>query len=231
MMQALRRFAEYFSSFRPPLAAVYASGRFFRPISQDIHETPLPELLAIIGGVGSEIRNYPEGKMDEAWVERISSNWWAETVRKTLANEEGLELQPEESQSEFKVSYFLHQASMKQLNCLQARLFDAGVDTNVIYSSDRDLDFLPDGVNKGTAAAFLARELAFDRDHVVVAGNSGNGAKLFEHEFYGVIVANAHEELKLFADERQVYLAPHSHADGVRDGLQYWMPRLSKQHE
>jgi len=228
---ALRRFEEFFSSVRPRLAIVYASGRFFESISEDVRKTPLPDPLAVIGGVGSEIRSYPDGRVDQAWVERISGNWSTETVRQVLMNEDRLELQPRDAQSDFKVSYFLQDASAKEINRLQAKLFDAGVDTNVIYSSNRDLDFLPDGVNKGTAAAFLARELGFDRDHVMVAGNSGNDAKLFEHGFYGVIVANAHEELKQFADERRVYLSSHSHADGVRDGLQYWMPRLSKQHE
>jgi hydroxymethylpyrimidine pyrophosphatase-like HAD family hydrolase len=107
--------------------------------------------------VGSEIRSYPEGELDQKWIERISAKWSAKQVREILEDEMDLELQPEEFQSDFKVSYFLHGASQKQLERFQAKLFDAGVNASVIYSSDRDLDFLPGGVNKGTAAAFIAR--------------------------------------------------------------------------
>jgi hydroxymethylpyrimidine pyrophosphatase-like HAD family hydrolase len=71
--------------------------------------------------------------------------------------------------------------------------------------------------------------LGFERDHVLVAGNSGNDAKLFEHDFHGIIVSNAHEELKRYADQPRIYLSPHARADGVRDGLRYWIGELTDQ--
>ena len=120
----------------------YASGRFFESVEEDVRTTPLPEPLAVIGGVGSEIRSFPEG------------------------------------------------------------------------------------VNKGTAAAFIARELGFERDHVIVAGNSGNDVKLVEHDFYASVVSNAHGELKQYANLHRVYLSPHARAEGVRDGLQHWIGKL-----
>jgi sucrose-6F-phosphate phosphohydrolase len=226
---ALVRFSEFFPSVEKRLSIVYASGRFFESVTEDIRATLLPEPRAVIGGVGSEIRSFPDGQLDQDWVERISQQWSAERVREVLADEDELELQPEQSQSDFKVSYFFRGATQEQLDRLQAELFDAGINASLIYSSGRDLDFLPAGVNKGTAAAFVARELGFDRDHVIVAGNSGNDAKLFEHDFHGIIVSNAHEELKRYADSRRVYLSPYGWADGVRDGLQHWIGKLTDQ--
>ena len=226
---ALLRFSEFFPTLKGQLAIVYASGRFFDSVKEDVQTTPLPKPLAVIGGVGSEIRSFPEGTLHHKWIERISNQWSAERAREILADETDLELQPERFQSDFKVSYFLRGASQEQLDRLRARLFDAGVNVSVIYSSDRDLDFLPEGVHKGTAAAFIAREMGVDRDHVIVAGNSGNDSKLFEHGFYGIVVSNAHEELKQYADQRRVYLSPHPRADGVRDGLRHWIGELIDQ--
>ena len=224
--QALERFNEYFPSVRDRLAIVYASGRFFPSIEEDIRTTLLPEPLAVIGGVGSEIRSYPEGELDQSWVDRISKNWSANKVRSVLESESDLELQSESAQSDFKVSYYLRMASRERLDQLKAKLFDEGVNVSLIYSSNRDLDFLPEGVNKGTAAAFVAREFGFGHDRVIVAGNSANDSSLFEHSFYGIIVSNAHEELKAYAADDHVYLSSLAIADGVRDGLQYWTSRL-----
>jgi sucrose-6F-phosphate phosphohydrolase len=224
---ALGRFEEYRVLLGPRLSIAYASGRFFDSVCEDVGTTPLPQPIAVLGGVGSEMRSFPDGQQNQAWIEQMSVDWSAETVRELLAAEADLEPQPEEFQSAFKMSYFLRDASVGRLDELREKLGEAGVRVDCVYSSNRDLDFLPHGVNKGTAAAFLARELGFDNDHVVVAGNSGNDSKLFEHGFHGVIVANAHNELKQYADDSRNYLSPHERADGVRDGLEHWMKRVS----
>lgn len=220
---ALRRFAGHYESLQDELKIVYASGRFFKTIRQDIQSTPLPEPVAVIGGVGSEIRSYPDGELNQNWIDRISTNWSAGRIRELLSDEPELTLQAEDSQSDFKVSYFFYDASENQLNRLRAKLFDNGIDASLIYSSSRDLDLLPEGVNKGTAAAFVAQDLGFDRDHTLVAGNSGNDSKLFEHDFRGIIVSNAHQELKSYASDQRVYLSSHERADGVFDGVNHWM--------
>lgn len=225
---ALRRFAEYFDSLAPRLAIVYASGRSFESMRADVQTTLLPEPLDIICGVGSEIRRYPGGEMDAGWVEQISKNWSTEKIREVLADEADLQLQPESEQLDFKVSYFLWDATTERLDQLREKLRRAGIETSYVYSSHRDLDFLPRGVDKGAAALFLSRELGFDRNHVMVAGNSGNDSKLFEHGFHGIIVGNSHDELKQLADARGNYLSPHHVADGVRDGIEHWLQQIDQ---
>lgn len=224
---ALNRFAQYYDSLSPRLAIAYASGRAFESMRDDARTTALPEPAAIISGVGSEIRSYPDGEMDPAWVERISKNWSAEKVREVLADEQEMKLQPEIDQLPFKVSYFFRDATTERLVQLQEKLRDAGVEASYVYSSNRDLDFLPRGVDKGAAALFLSRQLGFDPDHVMVAGNSGNDSKLFEHQFHGIIVANAHDELQQLASDPANYLSPYSFADGVRDGVEHWLRNMS----
>lgn len=220
--EALERFHKFIASSELCLDIAYASGRFFESIIEDIKTTLLPEPIAIIGGVGSEIYSYPEGKPDQAWVEQNSQNFSAAIVRNVLAQQPDLELQPEEFQSGFKVSYFLHDALPDRLEQICRSLHDAQIQADYVYSSNRDLDILPRGVDKGTAAAFLAKSLGYAKDHVLVAGNSGNDSKLFEHGFRGIIVANAHDELKQYSVGPRAYLSQYERADGVRDGVEHW---------
>ncbi|NCC50489.1 MAG: hypothetical protein EOM20_04655 [Spartobacteria bacterium] len=162
-------------------------------------------------------------------LKKISSHWSAEKVCDVLKNEVDLKIQPDENQTPYKVSYYLHRASPERLHELEARLRQAGIRCNHIYSSQCDLDFLPPGVNKGAAAAFLLDFLNRPRETVLAAGNSGNDVTLFEKNFAGIIVANAHECLKKYKDDRRVYLANDPYADGVREGIEYWTERLSAQ--
>ena len=134
--------------------------------------------------------------------------------------------QPDHAQSAFKVSYFLPDAEAERLRGFSAMLKDAGVEADLVYSSRRDLDFLPPGVNKGTAAAYLASRWHLTPDRVLVAGNSGNDVDLFRHQFHGIVVGNAHPELKRLGGHR-VYLAREDHARGVVEGLRHWLNLLT----
>ncbi len=208
---------------RVRLHLVYASGRFYESIRRDINETPLPEPLAVIGGVGSEMRRFPDGTFIEEWRERMSGNWSAERVTEILSGEAGLVLQPAADQSEFKVSFYAENASQAQLQAWQCKLRDAGIGSRLIYSSGRDLDFLPEGVDKGTAAVFVAGLLGFPMERVMVSGNSANDSALFDHGFHGIVVGNAHPELKAYAQRDNVYLSPQAIAAGVQDGIRHWL--------
>jgi hydroxymethylpyrimidine pyrophosphatase-like HAD family hydrolase len=91
-----------------------------------------------------------------------------------------------------------------------------------VYSSNRDLDVLPAGVDKGSAAAFLASHFGFQPRQVVVAGDTGNDASMFTHGFRGIVVGNAQAELKSLCSP-DVYKSDGSYADGVLEGLEYWL--------
>jgi len=224
---ALEHFVAYRESIadRVRLSLVYASGRFYESIRGDIENTPLLPPVVVIGGVGSEIRTFPDGTEFEAWRQRMSNGWSAERVREVLAFESKLELQPESDQSEFKVSYYADNATQVELEGWKKALREAGIHVRMIYSSHRDLDFLPEGVDKGTAARFVADQLKFRPEQVMVAGNSANDAELFEQGFQGIVVNNAHRELKAYADGDSAYLSPYNMAAGVQDGVQYWLDR------
>lgn len=225
--EALRRFATYAAARRDRLELVYATGRFYDTVVDDVSRSSLPAPRAVIGGVGSEMRDFASGEFFDSWRERMSAHWSARRVREILGGEADLEDQPEWAQSEFKVSYFLEDAPRARLAELRSRLEEGGVRVRVVYSSGRDLDVLPEGVDKGSAARHMAGILGFDDQSVVVAGNSANDAALFEHGFCGVVVGNAHEELKALGNSPHVYLASKERADAVIEGLDHWAGRSS----
>jgi len=218
----LEQFHHWFYSLEGALEVTYASGRFVQSIAASVATTHLPVPVAAIGGVGSDIRDLQTGKFIPGWRERMSNQWDAQQVVRTLLDEDDLELQPEEFQSDFKVSYFLHEALPAHLEKLNSKLRQHGIEADYIYSSQRDLDFLPAGVNKGSAASFYANYRNYPANRVFVSGNSGNDASLFQYGFRGIIVGNAHAELKALANDTN-YLAERGHAAGVMEGIQHWM--------
>ncbi|MEE8170459.1 MAG: HAD-IIB family hydrolase [Phycisphaerae bacterium] len=218
----LDRFADWVRARTGSIRVVYASGRFFASVSASIRATALPAPDAVIGGVGTDIHDYPSGKLFTEWHDRIGREWSAARVRDALAADARLRPQPEEFQSAFKVSYYRDGASAEDLAVLRRRLGEAGLDAAVIYSSDRDLDILPHVADKGTAAAFLAGRWGVSSDRVLVCGDSGNDLSLFRQGFRGVVVANAHAELKRLEGPR-VYQARQAFAAGVVEGLEHWL--------
>jgi mannosylfructose-6-phosphate phosphatase len=181
----------------------------------------LPEPDAVIGGVGTEIRLYPGGEPVDGWP-RLLRPWDREGIRALLAPNEQLELQPQQFQTEFKISYYAHDLSRRVLVQLRRRLAMAGHCAEIVYSSGRDLDVLPAGVNKGSAAGLLASRWGLRPWQVIVSGDTGNDASMFLCGFRGIIVQNAQPELKAIRSP-DVYPSDQAYAAGVLDGIRYWM--------
>ena len=91
-------------------------------------------------------------------------------------------------------------------------------------SPGRDLDVLPAGVDKGTAAVFLAKHWGVPRERVIVCGDTANDLSMFEQGFCGIVVGNALPELRALRSPR-VYHARGRFAAGVEEGLRYWFER------
>ena len=225
---ATKRLAEYLANeCKHELIIAYASGRFFDSIKNDVENTDLPEPVYIIGGVGSDIRSFASCELDPGWIQRISKDWSARQIRELFADVDQLQLQPESGQSDFKVSYFYPNATQEQLDNLQQRLSGVGIQANLIYSSNKDLDFLPANVDKGTAGCYVAERLNIPQRRIISAGNSGNDKTLMAHGFHGIVVGNADTDLReLAVNNDQIYVSDKNHADGVVDGLRHWLSIL-----
>ncbi|HKK17587.1 MAG TPA: HAD-IIB family hydrolase [Opitutales bacterium] len=228
---ALKRFRDFYrNNCASRFVLAYASGRFYDSIRKDIERTELPSPDYVLGGVGSEMRRYPDGEPVAEWIEHISANWSAKKIREILKEYTRLEPQPKASQSDYKVSYFYPDAGREALERLRADLKAAGMRIKLIYSSKRDLDVLPEQVDKGQAGAFLAQWLGIAGSRILGAGNSANDATLFEHGIKGIAVANAHDELLQHAEATGAYASPEAYADGVRDGVIHWLKEMEATH-
>ena len=205
----------------------YSSGRFIPSMLESIRSTALPYPVALIGGVGTQVVLCPQSEALD-WP-RVR-DWSASQVLTALQGVRGLAPQSPEFQSPLKVSYFLHDAEAAQLHDVRCRLARAGVRAELVYSSARDLDVLPAGVNKGAAAAYLATRLGHVQQDVVVCGDSANDLAMFQQGFRGIVVGNGHDELKQAACGH-VYRARGHFAAGVREGIEYWLAQPAARGE
>ncbi len=219
---ALERFADWHRARRGTVRLVYNSGRFFESVAEVVAGTALPEPEAVIGGIGTQVRRYPQGtNLVDGWP-RGFAHWQRDRIARELGRYGQLEPQPEEFQAEFKLSFYAHDLDQEFLDGLARRLAAAGQEVEIVYSSSRDLDFLPAGVNKGTAAAQLARTWGYEPWQVLVSGDTGNDKAMFAQGFRGIVVANAQEELKRI-QAPTIYHARRGFAAGVQEGVEFWL--------
>jgi mannosylfructose-6-phosphate phosphatase len=218
---ALAAFAEWHRRARPYLRLALNSGRFFDSVYQSIREAGLPEPDAFIGGVGTDICFPPRGDRLEGWP-NFAGRWDPEVICSICGGCEQFALQPQRFQSKYKISYYGYDLDEEFLNELREQLTAAGQAATIVYSSQRDLDVLPAGANKGSAVAHLARHWGIEPSHVIVAGDSGNDLEMFRHGFRGIVVANAHSELKALRDPN-VFHASQAYASGVLEGVKHWL--------
>jgi len=227
--EALREFAAWCESRREWLRLVYNSGRLFESVRESIETTDLPVPDAIIGGVGTQVRGFRSNAPLGDWPDD-REGWQPLRVCSVMGEYDEVELQPAEFLSDYKLSFFVHDASPELIEEFRRRLAEASCRVELVYSSNRDLDVLPHGANKGSAAAHLASQWSFARDRVFVSGDSGNDLAMFTQGFRGIVVGNAHRELKRL-DSSSVFHSNRPYAAGVLHGLSYWLGSHSSDAE
>ena len=221
---ALEAFDQWLAPRRQQIRLVYNSGRSFDSIRAAVAETALPEPDALIADVGTAMESFEPGQDLGQWPQ-LNGSWNPELVREVLAPLPGFEPQPDSAQTPHKVSYFVYDATEADLARWKTALEATGLSVNIIYSSDRDLDVLPQGVNKGKATTHLVRHWQIDPGRVIVCGDTGNDLSMFEEGYLGIVVGNALRELKSL-DSPRVYHAQGEIAAGVAEGLRHWLTHL-----
>ena len=202
---------------------VYATGRSLLLYQQLQTEVDLLEPDVLITAVGTEI--YRHGQADFTWMAKLAIGWNRAAIVAITQTLPDLIPQPQSEQNPFKVSFFLTPAAAATvLPALAARL--QGLATQLIYSSDRDLDILPQSANKGLAMTFVRQQLGFTPHQTIACGDSGNDIALFASgDARGIIVGNAQPELRTWHaahPNRDRYCAQAAYAAGILEGLQYF---------
>ena len=203
---------------------VYNTGRVIEDARSLVAEHGLPRPDYFICGVGTEIFHEGEGRMLEAWHEELASDWDFGTVFNWIGGQSQARPQPEEFQNLFKCSWFWEEADPGSIRELTEALAGQGIRAQAIYSSNRDLDFLPMKANKGNAISWLARQLGVDTREIVVAGDSGNDASMYQVDgVRGVLVANAEAALIDAVATFDPFHASLPCAAGVIEGLRHYL--------
>lgn len=210
------------ADIRPLL--VLNSGRLIDDQRAFIATTALPKPDIYIGGVGTMLYHEKQPSHAELYSHSIGAGFDRERIAAVLSDLAEITLQPDAYQHAQKSSWYLRDADAAMLSAIEERLANAGIAARLVYSSNRDLDILPDGVDKGAALSWLCRQLGLSHDDVVVAGDTNNDRSMFELPgMRGIVVGNALPELKAIAEDgSDIYLADGHMADGVIEGLAHW---------
>jgi sucrose-6-phosphatase len=205
---------------------VYATGRSLYSYRELAQSAQLLSPDALISAVGTEIYLDCEN-IWPAWQQHISPNWQRGKISEIATHFADLKPQPVSDQGDFKASYYLSEAAaIEIIPRLRQELKQQNILAEIVYSGQKDLDIIPKNSNKGSAVQFLREYWSIDAAQTIVCGDSGNDISLFSYDLeYGVLVGNAHQELKLWyemnATERH-YLASATCSGGIIEGLQYF---------
>jgi sucrose-6-phosphatase len=206
---------------------VYSTGRSLTLYRQLQTAANLLDPDILITAVGTEI--YPQGQTspDATWAASMAIGWDRAAILAITQTLPDLVPQTSSEQNPFKVSFFLTPtAAATLLPALELHLQQQHLSAQLIYSSDKDLDILPLGANKGAAMTFVRQQLGFTPSQTVACGDSGNDIALFASgDARGIIVSNAQPELLTWhaahpSGDR--YLAQTPYAAGIIEGLQYF---------
>lgn len=216
---------------------IYATGRSFASVARLMRNfwlktgEPFLEPDYLITGVGSEI--YHQGILDYHWATAISSGWERTAIVHITQKFPQLLPQIDAEQNPWKVSFCLHPNTKPMiLDTIAEKILQMGIPAQVIFSSGRDIDILPQKADKGLAAMYLREKLQVPPTQTLVCGDSGNDLSLYRHGTLGVIVSNAQPELLQWyrqSGQNHHYLAESAYAWGILEALEYFKLNHARQ--
>jgi sucrose-phosphate synthase len=182
---------------------------------------PLPSIL--ITSVGTEINYGPNLLSDVGWSNHIRYKWRRETLAEALSSVPGLELQAQENQREFKLSFNVNHDLMPPLAQIYRHLREQhNLYARLVYSHEAFLDVLPVRASKGHAIRYLAYKWGLPLKSFLVAGDSGNDEEMLLGDTLGVVVGNHSPELESLRGLDQIYFAEGICAKGVLEGIRHY---------
>lgn len=238
---------------RPEVTLVYVSGRHKALLLDAIRDYDIPVPDYAIGDVGTTIYHITDGdwRMWQAWHTEIAPDWNGQRhdqLAALLADIDVLQMQEDEKQNTFKLSYYAPEDIDRDtlLARVRERLEPQGIRASLIWSIDEMahtglFDVLPESATKLHAVRFLMRQIGFDESNTVFSGDSGNDLPVLTSGLQAVLVANAMDDVQHEAREKvaakdltqQLYLARGdflgmngNYAAGVLEGLAHFCPQV-----
>ncbi|WP_158222549.1 HAD-IIB family hydrolase [Rhodopirellula sp. MGV] len=240
--EALRSLKLYVQEHQ--LQLLFISGRSWQLIRNAIEEVDLPWPDAAICDVGTSIfvasdtrtsagatdrRDYSHSEDYADCLRNILSGWKAEDILRQIDElDTALWPQPDDCQSEFKISFFFE---LDQQDSVCGKV-QAWIDANqapvsIVVSRQIDgplglIDVLPKGVHKGFALKWWLEHHDIPLQGAVYCGDSGNDSAAMACGVNGVVVGNADQHLRSAMEAEHpdnVYFAESKATAGVLEGL------------
>lgn len=214
----LKQLLAYYDSLDEPVALAYITGRHRASVIELIDEASLPMPDILITDVGTVIYHGESLFEDKLWTEKMTENWQPDNILKIAEGISGLTVQDLPHQR--RVSFYA--SSMESAEALKTSLMKQDIPHTFIFSSNRDVDILPEGGGKGEALKFLIENYVKKEADILVAGDSGNDLAMLEAGYPAVIVANARPELADIEASELLYRASSSYAAGILEAWQHF---------
>ncbi|MDX1553937.1 MAG: HAD-IIB family hydrolase, partial [Marinobacter sp.] len=214
---------------------VIATGRSLQDALRELETWGAPRPDVLITDVGSSVYQFDEyGKprLLKHWHHHLKEGWQRTRCEQLLDTQTLLIPQPCQTQSTYKLSYFIRERLLAKAGLTTPELVDmieqslatAGLAARVVCSHSNLLDVLPTLSGKALAVDFIRREYGIDNRGVVTAGDSGNDLDLLRDAAFGIAVANHTAELATLRGRNNIYWARTESAAGIMEGLRYSSP-------
>ncbi|MEM7784738.1 MAG: HAD family hydrolase [Planctomycetota bacterium] len=199
-----------------------ATGRRLEKAIEIITELDLPKPDLIDTDAGTQLHYGDSLTADLSWRKSISFAWRPDEIRKILEPLEGVELQADVEQSEFKIGYKLDENSKTSVSKIKRMLRAAGLRAKVVMSLGCFIDIIPVRGGSDLSLRHVLWKWGFTPENVLVAGDSGNDAGMLLGRTLGVVVANHGPEMKRLRNRPRVFFSERSHAAGILEGIDYY---------
>ncbi|MFC1561518.1 HAD-IIB family hydrolase [candidate division KSB1 bacterium] len=218
----LNKLTEFVGDKNNKIAFGIATGRHIESTMKVLKKwrVPIPNIL--ITAVGTEIYYGPGFVKDISWENHIDYRWEPDSVYGAMKVFKGVELQEEENQRRFKISYYIDEdADITQKEIVRF-LRRNQLSTNIVLSHGTLLDILPIRASKGLAVRFLSMKWGIEMEDILVAGDSGNDEDMLTGMTKGIVVGNYSDEIEYLRNEYNIYFAEAEYAHGILEGLHYY---------
>ncbi|MAT15183.1 MAG: HAD family hydrolase [Planctomyces sp.] len=199
-----------------------ATGRRLDSAMELISQLGLPQPDLIDTDCGTKLHYGENLTVDSSWRKSIGYAWNPDEIRKVLETLPGLNLQSEENQSEYKISYELDTRTCPKVTAIKKTLREAGLRAKVVLSLGMYMDVIPVRGGSDLSIRHVLWKWGFSSERVLVSGDSGNDAGMLLGRTLGVVVGNHSRELRRLRNRPRIYFAKAEHAGGILEGIEYY---------
>jgi sucrose-phosphate synthase len=220
--QGLQEFVEMLRHEATHVGFGIATGRSLSDAKRLVEELrlPMPDLFAT--SVGTALNYGDNLTPDNKWRKQIAFHWKPDEIRELLGKVDGLFLQDDTQQTEFKISYGIDTDVAPKVSALKRTLREAGLRVKLVFSLGQYLDVIPVRAGSEMSIRHLAYRWGFPPEQILVAGDSGNDEGMLKGRTLGVVVGNHSPELEKLRKLPRIYFAEQPHARGILEGIEYY---------